>query len=155
MRHVFFLIAVSCTVETDDEKPLPHGLPEHTECFDEKLEDDVCLELIAEHDQQPTNSFNQSDIAPMEDDPRLTDPDYMWLTEEIQKCACACCHNSTLQGSGSFFWDISFSPVWIDSANSWSLTVLAGETEEPDQTIPVEDVERLLSVINQERERRR
>lgn len=155
MKRFLILLCFGCSTEPPPVSQVIHDLPEHTECFATKIEDDVCLEVIAEHDQQPTHSYNQSGIAVTEDDPRITDPDYIWLTEQIQQCACACCHNSNLEGSGAYFWDIAFSPVWIDSANSWSLRVLAGETNEPDQTLPVEDPDRMMMVIQKEMERRR
>ncbi|MEC7985119.1 MAG: hypothetical protein VX278_08140 [Myxococcota bacterium] len=154
MMGMLLLGMCSCSrVSSESESVLKH-VPEHSECFDAPISDAVCYDVISAHDQQPTQSYNQSGIPAAQEDDRLQDPDYIWLAEEVKQCVCSCCHNSQLEGSGTFFWDVAFEPVWIDSANLWSLSVLAGETEEPDQTLPVSDMERLRVLIDRERDRR-
>jgi hypothetical protein len=147
---IFKLLFLSCQESLDE---ITH-LPEHSECQVDPMPDTICQEVVEEDPRQPTTSINQSDMPPIPDDPRLTDEDYMWLTDQIKKCTCVCCHSTNLQGPGTYFWDIDFDPIWIDSANSWSLIVLAGKTEEPDQTLPSEDPERVVEIIDREISRR-
>ena len=157
-----FLFFCSCSVSKDSSKdsattaPTIESLhlPEHSECLTDIISAEVCLSVVEEDQRQPTVSFNQSGKPLVEEDSRLENPDYIWLTEEIKKCTCVCCHSSDFGGPGAYFWDIDFLPVWIDSANSWTLFVLAGETEEPDQTLPLDDIERVKAIIEYERERR-
>ena len=147
-------VPLACKQPVVPEESAALHIPEHSQCFDAPIADAVCYDVIALHDQQPTQSYNQSGIPSANDDERRSDVEYVWLSSEMERCVCSCCHNSRLEGSGTFFWDISFEPVWIDSANSWSLSVLAGETDEADQTLPVSDMERLRALIERERQRR-
>jgi hypothetical protein len=149
-RIIMTLILLSCV------DPVLQGdhLPGHSECQSERMEDEVCLAVVEEDPRLPTESINQSNQPLINNDPRLQDDDYIWLTEQVTQCTCVCCHSTEYQGPGTYFWDIDFQPVWIDSANSWSLIVLAGETNEPSQTLPSDDPERVLDIINKEINRR-
>ena len=53
------------------------------------------------------------------------------------------------------FYDLTWEPVWIDSASGWSLRVLAGDTKDEIQTLPTTDPERLKALVDSELERRR
>jgi hypothetical protein len=119
------------------------------------MSDEVCLAVVEEDGRMPTTSYLSSGAPmPAEDDPRLTDPDYLWLETEIERCTCVCCHTASFGGPGVHRWDMDFEPVWIDSASGWTLGVLVGDTEEYDQTRPSSDLERFRAVIDRERERR-
>lgn len=130
-------------------------LPGHNDCrADGKpMEEAVCRAVIVEDDRQPTISENKAGEHPS---PRSVaeDPEFIWMTAEIRQCTCACCHTKSWGGPGVYFWDLEFAPVWTDSASLWSLSVLAGETEEDFQTLPTDDLERLRRWVESERERR-
>ena len=108
----------SCAHELENEVHI--SLPEHSECFDDPLTMETCQAIVDEDPRQPTTSMNRSGVEPIDNDPRLEDPDYIWLKEQIEHCTCVCCHRSSLGGPGAYFWDIEHKPMWIDSANSWS-----------------------------------
>jgi hypothetical protein len=137
--------------------PEPIEIPGHNECLPagESYSDEVCRAVVEDAGRQPTVSENKSGAEADWDDPRLTDPEYLWMEGEIMRCACRCCHTTEFGGAGVYFWDMDFSPVWIDSASGWSLSVFGGWTEEPDQTLPTDDLERLRAVIETELDRRR
>lgn len=139
-----------------DTSPVHPDLPEHSSCpGSEVLTDEVCLAVVAEDGRYPTTSVNRSFNPEVEDDPRLDDPDYIWLGEQIQDCTCVCCHRTQYGGPGVYLWDLDYEPVWIDSMSSWSMRTFVGETGEDAQTLPVDDVERFLAVIEAERQYRR
>jgi hypothetical protein len=116
------------------------------------MEESVCRAVIADDGRQTTVSASKVETP---SDPALAhDPELLWLTAEIQRCTCACCHTASWGGPGVYFWDLEFQPVWTDSASMWSLSVLSGETHEDFQTLPVEDLERVQNWVESERERR-
>ena len=149
-------LACAPTPQVVDTAPAHPDLPEHSSCpGDEVLTDEVWLAVVAEDGRYPTHSVNRSSNPEREDDPRLDDPDYIWLGEQIEDCTCVCCHRARYEGPGVYLWDIDYEPVWIDSMSSWSMRTFAGETDEPEQTLPVDDIERFLAVIEAERQYRR
>ena len=156
---VLFATLGACdpTEQTPVETPTVADLPGHNECLPpgEVMDDDTCLAVVEHDGRSPTTGANQTGMAPDPEDPRLTDPDYLWLEAEIERCTCVCCHKGSLGGPGVHRWDFEYEPVWIDSANDWTLAVFMGDTEEYEQTLPTEDQERLREVITRERERRR
>lgn len=153
---LMLLACAASEVPVDDTAPAHPDLPEHSSCpGDEALTDEVCLAVVEEDGRYPTYSVNRSYNPDVEDDPRLEDPDYIWLEEQIRDCTCTCCHRTAFGGPGVYLWDLDYEPVWIDSMSSWSMRTFAGETDEAAQTLPVEDVERFLSVIEAERQYRR
>ena len=84
----------------------------------------------------------------------LDDPELNQLLADARRCTCACCHDSALGGPGAYFWDVSWQPVWIDSANDWTLGVFAGIYESEDQFLPHEDPEWVRQVVQIELDRR-
>ena len=151
------LLALALLACTPEPEPVatPHpDLPGHSECQAEPLTDETCLAVVEEDGRSPTVSTNVSGMAPDPDDPRIDDPDYQWLASEVERCTCVCCHKASYGGPGVHRWDFDYEPVWIDTANSWVLAVFVGDSEEPDQTLPTDDPERLRSVIDRELERR-
>lgn len=147
---------VACGIDAPPSTSPPIELPDHNACLaeGEVMSDEVCRAVVEEDGRQPTRSANASGIAPNPNDPRLTDPDYQWLTAEVERCTCVCCHTGSIGGPGVHRFDIEHAPVWIDSADGWALSVFAGETDDFTQTLPTTDPERLQRVIERERERR-
>ncbi|MEQ1506152.1 MAG: hypothetical protein ABMB14_28225 [Myxococcota bacterium] len=132
------------------------NLPGHDACLPvgEAMSDDVCRAVVRHDNRIATVSSESSGVPAPDPDPRLTDPEYQWLTSEVRRCTCSCCHSTEIGGPGSHRWDLDFEPMWIDSASDWALTVFVGDTEEPDQTLPSSDPERLRRVIDRELSRR-
>lgn len=156
MLAVFLVACAQPSADADSGAAEPVYIPEHSECLPagEEMPADSCVALVEEDGRYPGVSENKSGTAADPDDPRLSDPDYLWLASEIRRCACVCCHTSRYDGPGTYFWDMDHAPVWIDSASRWSLSVLGGWSEEPDQTLPSDDLERVRAVIEAEIARR-
>lgn len=136
----------------------PHvDLPGHDECLPpgERMSDEVCLAVLEADGRYPTTSEDKSGVPTTADDARLADDDYNWMTDEVRRCTCVCCHSTVYGGPGTYLWDIDFEPVWIDSMSGWSIGVFGGWTEEAAQTLPTDDLERLRRVLDAERQRRR
>ena len=149
----------SAQADTDPaiETGYPFEIPGHSECLPEgeSMTDEVCLAVVEVDGRYPGTSENKSGAETPQDDPRIDDPDLAWLKSEIERCTCVCCHKTSYGGPGVYFYDLEFAPVWIDSASNWSLGVMAGFTTDEEQTLPSTDRERLVEVIERERERRR
>jgi len=123
--------------------------------------------------QRPYYPYSVGEVA-SSDDPRLADDTYMtdmrWLTEEVEACACICCHSSEGATDGASGWDIHQGPLWIDSVSDNALAMLAGfspsddfgaySPEEnngfnrTDVGLPSTDVARLQTFLLAELERR-
>ena len=79
--------------------------------------------------QRPYYGF---DIAPTAepDDVRLADTAYMaevaWVKEQVEACACVCCHAADTAPKGPSGWSIDAGPLWIDTVPSSGLAMLAG-----------------------------
>ena len=65
-----------------------------------------------------------------DNDPRLEDEAYLsdvaWVTEQVEACACVCCHTTRLAPSGVSSWDSDAGPLWLDSIPDGGLAMLAG-----------------------------
>ncbi len=153
-----FPMILACTSPPPDSGGSPVlDLPEHSECLPsagDSYSDAICQAVVDEAGRQPTVSENKSGMPPDWTDPRLNDPEYRWLTSEVKRCACRCCHTGAFGGAGVYFWNLEHQPVWIDSASGWSLSVLGGWTDEDDQTLPTDDIDRLRALIEAEMDRR-
>mgnify|MGYP001011445214 CR=1 FL=1 len=85
-----------------------------------------CEDVIT---QRP--AFGTPARAPdVEGDPRLDDPVYMeelaWVTEQVEACACTCCHSERDAPRGATGWYIEAGPLWIDTVPDAGLAMLAG-----------------------------
>lgn len=131
-------------------------LPEHNECLPEgeQMTEEVCLRVVDEDGRLPTQSYYKADVARPDPDLRLTDADYLWLTDQVKRCTCSCCHTASYGGPGVYHWDLEFEPMWIDSASDWALQIFAGDVYSESQVLPVEDQDRMRAVIQRELERR-
>jgi hypothetical protein len=149
---------VACASDPPDSGAPAEGIyiPGHNECLaeGEEMSEATCLAVVEDFGHYPTVSEEKTGYAAPLDDPRALDPEYLWLTAQIKRCTCNCCHHTSYGGPGAYFWDLDFLPVWTDSASRWSLSVLGGWTEEPDQTLPTEDLERVRAYIEGEYDRR-
>ena len=159
-----FLLPLLILACTPAEEPLPvqttevdyHDLPGHNQCLPagEIMDDETCLAVIEADGRLPGESFDKSGVVAESPDPRHDDPDLQQLYDDIRRCTCSCCHQSTLGGPGAFFWDLDFEPMWIDSASVWSLQVMVGFVESENQLLPHEDRDWLQTVIQTEIDRR-
>lgn len=148
-----FALLVACAPSGGDtaapaETALP-DVPGHNDCLaeGEEMTEEVCLQVVEVDGRYPTVSEDKSGAYGAEAEARAADPDLEWLRSEAKRCTCSCCHTRSWGGPGVYFWDLEWSPVWIDSASGWSLRVLAGETEEEAQTLPSTDPERVKAYV--------
>ncbi len=67
--------------------------------------------------------------APPDDDPRIDDEEYMgeldWVTEQVEACACTCCHSDDAP-AGASGWTIDAGELWLDTVDDDGLAMLAG-----------------------------
>jgi hypothetical protein len=115
---------------------------------------ETCIAVVEDADRFPTVSEDKAGSPSATDAARAADPELAWLTAEVKRCTCACCHTTRWGGAGVYFWDLDFGPVWTDSASLWSLSVFAGFTEEYEQTLPTEERARVQAWVEAEAERR-
>lgn len=154
---MLLVFTLACAPEAADSAEPTIDIPGHNECLEpgEVYTPETCLALVEDDDRQPTVSENKSGFDADTADPRLADPELAWVTSEVKRCACSCCHTKSYGGPGVYFYDLEWTPVWTDSASSWTLGVFAGFTEEERQTLPTSDLARLQAWVDGERDRRR
>ena len=154
------ILLVGCVVPPTETSPFEatHDLPGHNDCLPEgqAMDAETCAAVLEEDGRMATQASYKADVPTPDPDPRVEDPEYAWLKAQAQRCTCSCCHTGSFGGPGLHKWDLAFEdPFWIDSANDWSLQVLAGYVEEgSNQVLPIEDLERARSVLGAELERR-
>ena len=154
--HLLLLLACSPTDPVDTSVHGTLDLPEHSECLPpgEVMDAETCAAVVEHDGRLPTEPSHKTDAPPDPADPRIDDADLNQLLADTRRCTCACCHDSTLGGPGAYFWDVTWQPVWIDSANDWSLGVFAGIYESENQSLPHEDPDWVRAVIQAELDRR-
>jgi hypothetical protein len=111
---------------------------------------------------------------PAADDPRIDDAAFMdelaWMTQQVEACACVCCHDSRSFGGRFGQWDIALGPIWLDTLSDEGLVLFAGLADSTtlgaypaeqnhgfDRTrtgIPTTDTARMQAFLNAELERR-
>ena len=68
--------------------------------------------------------------APAQPDLRLEDPVYAaeqaWVTEQVEACACVCCHQTTITPMGAAIWDIEGEGNWINTFSPFGLAFAGG-----------------------------
>ncbi len=93
-----------------------------------------------------------------------------WVTEQIEACACVCCHSDEVSTDGSAGWSIEAGPLWIDTIDDYGVAMFAGLVDStafgafaPEDNngfdrnttgVPTTDVERMRAFFTQEYERR-
>lgn len=64
------------------------------------------------------------------DDPRLDDAAYMgevaWVREQVEACACVCCHSEQTAPRGPSGWYIEGAAIWTDTIPDSGIAMLAG-----------------------------
>ena len=64
-----------------------------------------------------------------EDDPRLSDDEFLaevgWVTEQLQACACVCCHSGEAP-EGPAIWGIDSEVLWPDQMSDTAVGMFAG-----------------------------
>ena len=67
---------------------------------------------------------------PAEPDTRLADPAYAaeqaWVTEQVEACACVCCHQTSITLKGASIWDIESEGNWINTFSPYGLAFAGG-----------------------------
>ena len=67
---------------------------------------------------------------PAEPDLRLDDPVYAaeqaWVTEQVEACACVCCHQTSITPMGASVWDIEGQGNWINTFSPYGLAFAGG-----------------------------
>lgn len=67
---------------------------------------------------------------PAEPDERLDDPvyaaDVAWVKEQVEACACVCCHQTSVTPMGASVWDIEAGGNWISSFSPYGLAFAGG-----------------------------
>ncbi len=80
--------------------------------------------------QRPYYPF-QPAPPPAEPDTRLADdPAYAaevaWVTEQVEACACVCCHQTSVTPEGAAVWDIEAEGNWINTFSPYGLAFAGG-----------------------------
>lgn len=108
------------------------------------------------------------------DDPRLSDTawqaEFEWVTQQVEACACVCCHSSEIAPNGPSGWYIEAEPLWIDTLDDDGLAMLAGWVDsvafgaiDPKDNngfdrettgLPTTDIPRMVAFLEAELERR-
>ena len=124
--------------------------------------------------QRPYAPVPAASTPAADDDPRLENTVFLeeleWVKEQVEACACVCCHDNDIAPAGASNWDIDAGPLWIDTFFDSGLAMIAGWVDSSsfgafppednngfsrDRTgLPTTDVERLKAFFEQELERR-
>jgi hypothetical protein len=68
--------------------------------------------------------------VPATSDPRTGDASVMgevaWAKSQIASTGCVCCHDGKVASGGASQWDISASPIWLDTISDSGLALFAG-----------------------------
>jgi hypothetical protein len=63
-------------------------------------------------------------------DARMDDPAYVaelnWVTEQVEACACVCCHQDSITPKGAGVWDIETKGNWMSSFTPYGLAFAGG-----------------------------
>lgn len=80
--------------------------------------------------QRPYYGYEAIYPEPPADDPRLTDERYLgevaWVREQVEACACVCCHSDETAPRGPSGWHIEAGPIWTDSIPDSGIAMMAG-----------------------------
>lgn len=85
-----------------------------------------CTDVYTQRPYYPVAASPSAD-AP---DPRLEDPAYAkelaWVTEQVEACACVCCHQDSLTPKGAGVWDIESKNNWVNTFTPYGLAFAGG-----------------------------
>lgn len=123
--------------------------------------------------QRPYYPFRR-EVETDPEDPRLDDEEYLgevaWIAEQVEACACTCCHSESGAPAGTSDWYIDAGPLWIDTVSDSGLAMFGGYIDSNslgvmpaeenfgfdriETGLPTTDTERLQRFILAELERR-
>lgn len=67
---------------------------------------------------------------PAKADERMNDPTYVaelgWVKQEVEACACVCCHQKSVAPQGASVWDIDAPGNWMDTFTTYGLAFAGG-----------------------------
>jgi hypothetical protein len=67
---------------------------------------------------------------PAEPDVRLDDPTYVaelaWVKQQVEACACVCCHQTSVTPAGASIWDIEAAGNWVSTFSPYGLAFAGG-----------------------------
>jgi hypothetical protein len=74
--------------------------------------------------QRPYIPVPPNDTQPV-DDPRMSDPAYAadvaWAKEQLDSCACVCCHKASAAPEGASIFDTEYPVNFLNSFSDWGL----------------------------------
>lgn len=84
-----------------------------------------CDVVFTNRPYYPVDAYDHAE----DDDPRLSDEDYMaeleWVTEQTAACACVCCHSDAAP-DGASIWGIDGDVLWPDQMSDTAIGMFAG-----------------------------
>ncbi len=79
--------------------------------------------------QRPYYGFDYG-IVDDPEDPRLDDAEWLaesdWVREQVEACACVCCHSTEAAPRGPSGWYIEHGPLWVDTLPDSGIAMMAG-----------------------------
>jgi hypothetical protein len=67
---------------------------------------------------------------PVDPDPRMDNPEYVaelaWVKEQVEACACVCCHQESITPEGAAVWDIDAGGNWINTFSPYGIAFAGG-----------------------------
>lgn len=135
--RLWFIVAAVCIAGCGGQE-LPVTGPQAQDACVEGVEtekaplaDDVCECIVAADERPFSPGVDQSGVLAGGDaGTRAMDPSLSHWKERIRSTRCGCCHNAQFEGPGSFYWDLAYEPVWLDSVTDERLLKMAGQTEQ-------------------------
>jgi hypothetical protein len=115
------------------------GLDPAGEYFAQAIPDSVCECIAATDDASYAPSTTKLAATIPDPDPRIGDPAYAMWRDEIKKTRCGCCHDTVVLGPGVPYWDLAFTPFWVDSAVDDVLRAMGDPLDKPGLTLPLGD----------------
>jgi hypothetical protein len=85
-----------------------------------------CSDVLTQRPYHPVPAFP----PPSKPDTRMQDPAYAaevaWVKEQVDACACVCCHKSSITPEGASVWDIEGKENWTWTFSEYGLAFAGG-----------------------------
>lgn len=85
-----------------------------------------CVDVYTQRPYYPVPPSPAAD----DPDPRMDDPAYVaevdWIKEQVESCACVCCHQDSITPKGAGVWDIEGENNWINTFTPYGLAFAGG-----------------------------
>jgi hypothetical protein len=85
-----------------------------------------CETVLTQRPYYPSRALGSTP----DNDPRLNDTAYMaelgWVTEQINACACVCCHSNQVAPQGASIWATDGAGIWTDAFSDEGIAMMAG-----------------------------